>query len=213
MPALSSILLRTNAENNDSATPAAIPAHRRRHSPSMNPATAASAANATIYSTTILDPRARSIGELTRGNCDLRPRSKSPAGIFPNCSRKDTGRERGRQVRSIPPEVLEPIRRQRGVDGRAGDRAMPQPSLDRPGVVPFVGEGVPAGVAQHVWVRLDLQAGGGRGPFDQPGEAGRGEGRAALADEDEGRRVALAGGAAAPEARSPGSGGCSACRS
>jgi hypothetical protein len=36
---------------------------------------------------------------------------------------------------SIPPKVLEPVRRQRRVDGRAGDRPMPKPVLDRPGVV------------------------------------------------------------------------------
>jgi hypothetical protein len=36
---------------------------------------------------------------------------------------------------------------------------MPEPSLDRPGVVPLVGEGIPAGVAHHVGVRLELQVG------------------------------------------------------
>jgi hypothetical protein len=39
-----------------------------------------------------------------------------------------------------PAKLLESVRRQRGVDGRAGDRAMPQPALDRPGVVSIVGE-------------------------------------------------------------------------
>jgi hypothetical protein len=48
----------------------------------------------------------------------------------------------------IAPEVLEPVRRQRRVDGRAGDRAMPKPPLDCPGVVALVGEGVAAGVPQ-----------------------------------------------------------------
>jgi hypothetical protein len=51
---------------------------------------------------------------------------------------------------SIPPEVLEPVRRPRRVDGRAGDRAMSEPALDRPGVVPLVGQRVAAGMAQHV---------------------------------------------------------------
>jgi hypothetical protein len=56
--------------------------------------------------------------------------------------------------RLIPPEVLEPVRRQRRVDRGAGDRPMAEPALDRPGVVPLVGEGVTAGVPQHVRVRL-----------------------------------------------------------
>jgi hypothetical protein len=86
---------------------------------------------------------------------------------------------------SIPPEVLEPIRRQRRVDRGAGDRPMSQPALNRPGVVAFVGQRVAAGVAQHVRVGLQLQPGGLRGALDHAGEAGRGEWRAALADEDE----------------------------
>jgi hypothetical protein len=36
---------------------------------------------------------------------------------------------------------------------------MPEPSLDRPGVVPLVGECVAAGMPQHVWVGLELQPG------------------------------------------------------
>ena len=39
---------------------------------------------------------------------------------------------------------------------------MPEPSLDRPGVVPLVGQGVATSVAQHVGMGLELQAGGGR---------------------------------------------------
>jgi hypothetical protein len=47
-------------------------------------------------------------------------------------------------------------------------------------------------VPEHVRVRLDLKTGAGRGALDHPGEAGRSERRAALADEDEGRGRALA---------------------
>jgi hypothetical protein len=68
---------------------------------------------------------------------------------------------------------------------------MAEPALDRPRVVAFVREGVAAGVAEHVGMRLELLAGGGRGTLDHSGEAGRGERRAALADEDEGRGRAL----------------------
>ena len=60
--------------------------------------------------------------------------------------------------RSIPPEVLEPVRRQRRVDRGAGDRPMPEPSLGCPCVVALVGEGVAAGVAQHVRMRLEIEA-------------------------------------------------------
>ena len=35
------------------------------------------------------------------------------------------------QLRSLPPEILEPIRRERRIDRRARDRAMIQPPLDR----------------------------------------------------------------------------------
>jgi hypothetical protein len=69
---------------------------------------------------------------------------------------------------------------------------MAEPALDRPGVVPLVGEGVAAGVPQHVRVGLELKAGASGRSLDHPGEAGRGERRAALADEDEGRRRGLA---------------------
>jgi hypothetical protein len=58
--------------------------------------------------------------------------------------------------------------------------------------VALVGEGVPAGVPQHVRVGLQLQAGAGGGAPDHAGEAGCGERGAALADEDERRNRALA---------------------
>jgi hypothetical protein len=50
---------------------------------------------------------------------------------------------------SIPPEVLEPVRRQRDVDGRAGDRPVPEPALDGSRVVALVGERVAARVARR----------------------------------------------------------------
>jgi hypothetical protein len=61
---------------------------------------------------------------------------------------------------------------------------MAEPSLDCPGVVPLVGERVPAGMAEHVRVRLQLEAGGTRCPLDHPSEAGRGERRSPLTDKD-----------------------------
>jgi hypothetical protein len=48
-------------------------------------------------------------------------------------------------VRLVPPKILEPVRRQR--HRGAGDRLMPEPSLDRSGVIAFVGERIAASVA------------------------------------------------------------------
>jgi hypothetical protein len=107
---------------------------------------------------------------------------------------------RDRRRRLVPPEILEPVRRQRRVDRGAGDRPVPEPPLNCPRVV--AGEGVAAGVAKHVGVRLELQAGAGSGALDHAGEAGRGERGAALADEDERRRRAFALGAG-PATRRP----------
>jgi DNA invertase Pin-like site-specific DNA recombinase len=53
-------------------------------------------------------------------------------------------------------------------------------------VVALVGEGVTAGMPQHVGMGLELQVGAGRCTLDHSGEPGRGERGAALADEHEG---------------------------
>ena len=60
---------------------------------------------------------------------------------------------------SLPPEILEPVRRQRRVDRGAGDQPMTEPRLDGAGVVPLVGERVATGVAEHVGVGFQLEAG------------------------------------------------------
>src|SRR5712692_6696017 len=69
---------------------------------------------------------------------------------------------------------------------------MTEPPLDRPGIMPLVGERIAAGVAKHVWMRLQLESGPDGRALDHPGKARGRERRAALADEDEGRRHALA---------------------
>jgi hypothetical protein len=68
---------------------------------------------------------------------------------------------------------------------------MSEPRLDGAGIVPLVGEGVAAGVAQHVRMRLEVEAGFRAGTLDHLGEAARRERRAAFAGEDEGRYGSL----------------------
>jgi hypothetical protein len=58
---------------------------------------------------------------------------------------------------------------------------MAEPTLDRPGVVALVGQRVSAGVAKHMRMCLELQAGTGGRAFDHAGEAGRGGRGRALA--------------------------------
>ena len=58
---------------------------------------------------------------------------------------------------SLPPEILEPVRRQRRIDRRRRDRPVPEPPLDCPGVVPPVRQRVAAGVAEHVRMSLQLK--------------------------------------------------------
>jgi hypothetical protein len=50
----------------------------------------------------------------------------------------------------LSPEVLEPIQRQLGVAHRVLNVAVAQIGLERPRVVPAVGEGEPSGVPQHM---------------------------------------------------------------
>ena len=57
------------------------------------------------------------------------------------------------------PEVLEPMGGELGVAGGVLDVAVPEPFLDRPSVVPAVGEREAAGVAQHVRVDGEGEAG------------------------------------------------------
>src|SRR6516165_10379798 len=57
------------------------------------------------------------------------------------------------------PEELEPIRCQLGVSDCVLDVAMAEPSLQRPCVVPCIGQGEAAAVAQHVREDLEGHAG------------------------------------------------------
>ena len=64
---------------------------------------------------------------------------------------------------------------------------MAQVRLQRPGVGALVRQRVARGMAQHVRMHLEGHLGLDPGPLDHLLQAGHGEGRAPLADEDEGR--------------------------
>ena len=68
--------------------------------------------------------------------------------------------------RSIPPKILEPIGRELRITDCVLDVAVPEIGLQRPGVDAGLGEFEPAGVAQHVRMRLDLEFGRCRSPLD-----------------------------------------------
>jgi hypothetical protein len=62
-----------------------------------------------------------------------------------------------------------------------------QVRLQRPGIVPSIGQGIAAGVPEQVRVGLGGQLGDLASPLDHSGEASGGERRAALGSEYEGR--------------------------
>jgi hypothetical protein len=84
---------------------------------------------------------------------------------------------------SVLPEVLDPIRRQRGVAHRADDRAVPQVVLDRPRVLAVVGELIAAAMPKHVAVDEKPEPSGLSGPVNHALIAGHAERCAALAHE------------------------------
>ena len=61
---------------------------------------------------------------------------------------------------SAPPEILEPIGRKLRVSHRMLNILVPEICLQRPGIVALVGEGEPAGMSEHVWVRQEAEPGG-----------------------------------------------------
>ena len=66
----------------------------------------------------------------------------------------------------VPPEVLEPPRRQRRIAGGILDIAVPEVGLQGSRIDAVVGQLEPAGMTQHVRVRLDPQVGGNPGTLD-----------------------------------------------
>ena len=91
-----------------------------------------------------------------------------------------------RQIRSLPPEILEPIRRQCRIDRRARDRAMPQVLLNRPRVVPLGGKGIAASVPKHVRVYFKRELHIGARPLNDASETRCRKRRSPLRSEHEG---------------------------
>jgi hypothetical protein len=92
----------------------------------------------------------------------------------------------------IPPEILEPPRRQRRIASRILDIAVPQVGLERPGIDPVVCQLEAAGMPQHVGVRLDTQLGDDGGSLDHAIEPRRRQRRPALGYEHKRRWRAAA---------------------
>jgi len=82
------------------------------------------------------------------------------------------------------PEVLEPIRCQLGVSDCVLDVAMAEPSLQRPRVVPCIGQGIATGVPEHVREAAEGHAGVLADALDQLPEGFGSHGAAALGLED-----------------------------
>jgi hypothetical protein len=57
----------------------------------------------------------------------------------------------------LPPEILEPVRRQLSITHRVLNVLVPEIRLQGAGVMAGIGEGETAGVAQHVGVRLEIR--------------------------------------------------------
>jgi hypothetical protein len=72
---------------------------------------------------------------------------------------------------ALSPEILEPIGRHLGVAGGMHDALMAEIMLKRPGIMPIVGELVPAGVPEHVRVNREWHLGSLTEPLDEPVEA------------------------------------------
>src|SRR6516162_935645 len=70
--------------------------------------------------------------------------------ILPNRRTRAIRGRSGKRWGSVPPEILEAVRRKLGVAYRMLDVLVPEPSLQRPGVVSRIGQRVTASVAQHV---------------------------------------------------------------
>lgn len=88
---------------------------------------------------------------------------------------------------SIPPEVLEPRRRQLRVPDRVLDVLMAEIRLKGSRIVASIRQRKAACVSEHVGMRLEAELGLDACPLDHPGETGGTERRAAFRGKDERR--------------------------
>src|SRR5262245_64839750 len=94
---------------------------------------------------------------------------------------------------SVPPKILESVRRHFGVPDRVLDVLVPEVMLQGPRVVAIIGQLEPTGMAKHVWVDREWHLGGLAEALDEPVEADGADWSAALGDEYGGvRRVVAA---------------------
>src|ERR1700732_4670292 len=92
----------------------------------------------------------------------------------------------------VLPEVLEPVRRHFRVPHGMLNVLVAEVCLQRSGIVATIGECKAASMAQHMSVRLDLEACNRCKTFDHTAEACRREWRTTLRDEHKWRSVGLA---------------------
>jgi hypothetical protein len=85
---------------------------------------------------------------------------------------------------SSAPKILKSLLAQFRIPGGVLDGAMAEPILNCPRVVPCVGQGIAVGVAEHVHVNLEGEAGAVADALDQPIDRIGGERAAALRREN-----------------------------
>src|ERR1700760_3968596 len=83
----------------------------------------------------------------------------------------------------LPPEGAKPRRRQFGIADRVLDRPVAKPILDRPRIMPRIGQSEAAGVAEHVGVYLVVKSCALANALDKPIDGVRRERSTALGRE------------------------------
>jgi hypothetical protein len=147
------------------------------------------------------------VGERPRAALRLVPGGKKLTRVHQHmhsvCSQQQTVRlpNRARPLRSgavhgpkpglllatdlVSPPALEAIGRQLGVAHCVLDIPMPQVRLKAAGIMPLISQRKPTSVPQHVWMRLNVQAGGFGCPLHHPRKPCCRKWGAALRDEYE----------------------------
>ena len=96
-------------------------------------------------------------------------------------------RHTAKHQRKSAPEVLEPVRRQRGIAHGVLDDLVAQISLHSPRIAAVIGQRKAAGMAQHVRASLKPELGRFACTLHHPSKARRREWRSAFSREHEGR--------------------------